>query len=223
VAKALKSCLDGGKAPDLALFGRMLADLSDRNREAACQVAHAVSTHRTGIEFDFYTAVDDLQPRAEPGASMMGTVEFSSACFYRYSNIDLRQLEENLDQDRALARRTLEAYLRASVAAIPTGKQNSMAAHNAPDLVFAVVRDAGLWSLANAFAKPVSPGRGGDLVAASTAALEEYWSKLVKAYGEKGLRERAALCLNGAPSTLPRVETLEELVARVLKATEAAA
>ena len=80
--------LNGGKAADLALFGRMLADLPGKNVDAACQVAHAISTHKVGVEFDFYTAVDDLQPEAETGAGMMGTVEFNSACFYRYANID---------------------------------------------------------------------------------------------------------------------------------------
>jgi CRISPR system Cascade subunit CasC len=44
VADAALALLDGGNAVDLALFGRMLADLPDKNRDAACQVAHALST-----------------------------------------------------------------------------------------------------------------------------------------------------------------------------------
>ena len=39
-------------------------------------------------EFDFYTAVDDLKPEDTAGADMMGTVEFNSACFYRYAVVD---------------------------------------------------------------------------------------------------------------------------------------
>ena len=52
IEKAVKEVLDGGKAADLALFGRMLATLPEKNRDAACQVAHAISTHKVGVEFD---------------------------------------------------------------------------------------------------------------------------------------------------------------------------
>src|SRR5262249_33379271 len=147
--------LDGGRAADLALFGRMIANLPERNVEAACQVAHAISTNKMEMEFDFYTAVDDLKPEDTAAAHMLGTVEFHSACFYRYANVDTTQLLTNLGRDADLARGTLQAFLRASVAAIPTGKQNSMAAHNPPSLVLIVVRERGQWNLANAFLKPI--------------------------------------------------------------------
>jgi CRISPR system Cascade subunit CasC len=58
--KAVEDILNGGKAVDVALFGRMLADMPQKNQNAACQVAHAISTHSVDREFDFYTAVDDL-------------------------------------------------------------------------------------------------------------------------------------------------------------------
>ena len=48
-------------AADIAMFGRMLADNPDYNREAAVQVAHAVTTHKVAIEDDYYVAVDDLK------------------------------------------------------------------------------------------------------------------------------------------------------------------
>ncbi|MEA1157643.1 type I-E CRISPR-associated protein Cas7/Cse4/CasC, partial [Klebsiella pneumoniae] len=44
VIKQARALLDGGKAVDVALFGRMLADLPEVNQDAACQVAHAIST-----------------------------------------------------------------------------------------------------------------------------------------------------------------------------------
>jgi len=188
VGKAMEGVLNGGKAADLALFGRMLADLPDKNVDAACQVAHALSTNKVSMEFDFYTAVDDLKPDDTAGADMLGTVEFNSACFYRYANVDLGALLKNLGGDLELARKTVEAFLRASVLAIPTGKQNSMAAQNPPSLVMAVVRERGLWSLANAFVKPVSPGNNGDLVERSVCALDTYWGKLTAMYGAGQLR-----------------------------------
>ncbi|MFA6998656.1 MAG: type I-E CRISPR-associated protein Cas7/Cse4/CasC, partial [Victivallaceae bacterium] len=68
--KALLSVINGGKAVDVALFGRMLADMPEKNQNAACQVAHAISTHAVEREFDYYTAVDDLKPDETPGADM---------------------------------------------------------------------------------------------------------------------------------------------------------
>jgi CRISPR system Cascade subunit CasC len=181
--RAVKNLLDGGKAADLALFGRMLADLPEQNVDAACQVAHALSTNRVaGMEMDYYTAVDDLKPDDTAGADMIGTVEFNSSCFYRYADIDLCQLHKNLGGDEELVRRTVEAFLKAAVEAIPTGKQNSMAAQSSPSLVLAVVRECGMWSLANAFVRPVD-GRDGGLVANSIKALDDYWGRLVKMFG----------------------------------------
>jgi CRISPR system Cascade subunit CasC len=197
IGTALKTALGGGKAADLALFGRMLADLPDRNVDAASQVAHALSTHQVSMEFDFYTAVDDLRPEDTEGADMLGIVEFNSACFYRYANVDLAQLSENLDGDDALAQQTLEAFIRASVTAIPTGKQNSMAAHNPPALVFAVAHERGLWSLANAFLQPIRPARDGDLVGQSAKALDRYWGQLTGMYGQGGISGTWLAMLDG--------------------------
>lgn len=219
VNAALRKSLDGGRAADLSLFGRMLADMPDHNVDAASQVAHAISTNRVSMEFDFYTAVDDLSPREETGAGMMGTVEFNSACFYRYANVDLDQLISNLDGDAELARRTLEAFIRASVSAIPSGKQNSMAAQNPPSLVFAVVRERGLWSLANAFLQPVRPAEGADLVEKSVEALDTYWAALAGMYGESGIRAKyVCTYIDGTPHNLAeaRVADVDGLVAGVL-------
>jgi CRISPR system Cascade subunit CasC len=193
-------------AVDIALFGRMIADLADMNIDAACQVAHALSTNQVSMEFDFYTAVDDLSPKEETGAGMMGTVEFNSACFYRYANIDFNQLTKNLGGDQDLARKAVEAFLTAAVKAVPTGKQNSMAAHNPPSFAFAVVRQHGLWSLANAFVEPVRPARDGHLVQKSITALENYWARLAAAYGEEGIQARAALAVDGELSGLKDYE-----------------
>jgi CRISPR system Cascade subunit CasC len=184
LADELKKKLDGGRAADLALFGRMLADLPERNIDAASQVAHAISTHQVSVEFDYYTAVDDLKPEDTAGADMIGTVEFNSACYYRYANIDLEQLRSNLAEDDELVRETVRAFLQASIEAIPTGKQNSFAARNLPSFVMTVVRERGAWSLANAFAQPV-PGRmhGDGLIDASIRRLEEHWVRLIGMYG----------------------------------------
>lgn len=178
---------DGARTPELALFGRMIANAPAWNVEAACQVAHALSTHRAAMEFDFYTAIDDLKKDDTAGSDMMGTVIFNSSCFYRYLVVDTAALEKNLggepEEARAQARRTLEAFLRAAVLAIPSGKQNSMAAHNPPSMLLAGLGDGVPRSLANAFVKPVYPSRGGDLVERSVEQLVQYAGALETVYG----------------------------------------
>ena len=184
VSKALKNILDGGKAADLALFGRMLADLPEKNRDASSQVAHALSTHKVGLEFDFFTAVDDLKPEDTVGSDHLGTVEFNSACFYRYMNINTDLLKSNLQNDEELAKATIAAFIRAAVEAIPTGKQNSFATHEKPSFVAAVVRDSGMCSLANAFVKSAKGNESQDLISDSVAKLENHWQKLAEGYGD---------------------------------------
>ena len=218
VRDATLRIFDGGKAADLALFGRMLADLPDKNIDAASQVAHAISTNRISMELDYYTAVDDLKPEDTAGADMIGTVGFNSACFYRYANVDVGQLKSNLHGDEELAQKTLEAFIRASVDAVPTGKQNSMAAHNPPSFVLGVVRRSSLWNLANAFLKPVAPSREEDLALRSIKALDSYWGKLARMYGDHAVVGKWAVSLeedgvdNLRGSAVPSVDALVENV-----------
>src|SRR5690554_4640584 len=155
---------DHVRAVDIALFGRMLAEVPGMNIDAACQVAHAISTNKVDMDFDYFTAVDDLNPKEETGAGMIGTTGFNSSCFYRYALVDADQLAENLGGDRELALEGIRAFLKASLFAIPTGKQNSFAAQTPPSLFMAVVREDGAmpWSLVNAFVKPVRPPRRDD-------------------------------------------------------------
>jgi CRISPR system Cascade subunit CasC len=175
----------------------MLAEKPELSLEAACQVAHAISTHRVTMEMDFYTAVDDLNPEDTAGAGMMGFTGFDSACFYRYARIDWDQLVANLNGDSSLARRTVEGFLRAAVAAVPSGKQTSFAANNPPSLLLAVVRRDGMgWSLANAFERPVRPRGDEGLVAPSVAALDAYWGRLGQVYGTGTLVRTATLALD---------------------------
>lgn len=184
VVKQAKSLLNGGKAVDVALFGRMLADLPEVNQNAACQVAHAISTHRVEREFDYFTAVDDEGGEGETGAGMIGQVEFNSSTLYRYAVLDIDKLLGNLQSDVELTLSAVEAFTQAIVRAVPTGKQNSFAAHNAPDFVGVVVRHAAPLNLANAFEKPVMPRADRTLTGQSVAAMANYESKLSAIYAD---------------------------------------
>lgn len=182
--KALANVLNGGKALDLALFGRMLADMPEKNQDAACQVAHALSTNSVEREFDFYTAVDDLKPEDTAGADMMGTVEFNSACFYRYAVVDWEKLLANLQGDSALAEKGVRAFLEGFVVAEPTGKQNSFAAHNPPEFVaVSVRRNTAPRNLANAFETAIHVKRDESLSRRSAEELVKKAKILQSAFG----------------------------------------
>lgn len=213
-----KAAEDKGFRPitvDLALFGRMVTSEAFVNVEASSQFAHAISTHKVDHEFDYYTAVDDLErasdDEAGAGADMIGDVEYNSACYYKYFNVHVEGLVANLtgeafkreatDEDRLQARVTAAKAVRALIEAAcrvtPSGKQNSFAAHQPPSLVWIEVRDQNLpVSYANAFCKPVDPKAKAGLEAESAARLKEEVESLAKMYGLKA-RKRWLLLKSG--------------------------
>lgn len=178
-------------AADVALFGRMVADNKNMSVDAACQVAHAISTHKVEMEMDYFTAVDDLLTGEETGSDMIGVVEFNSSCFYRYSLINIEKLSENLGHNSDLLKAAVMGFIDASIKAVPTGKQNSMAAQNPAGYARVIVKkDGAPWSMANAFQKPVYPGKyeaDGNLEERSIAALNNFYESLAKIYGKGGV------------------------------------
>lgn len=203
VVKNLNDSIDGeSKARlslDVALFGRMLAVMPEKNQNAACQVAHAISTNPVEREFDFYTAVDDLKPEDTAGADMMGTVEFNSACFYRYAVVNWETLIENLQGNVELASKGLRAFLEGFVVTEPTGKQNTFAAHNPPEFVVISVRhNSAPHNLANAFEKGIFVKKGESLTRKSAEELVKKAIVLKTAYGNDATDKSFILNLVGA-------------------------
>lgn len=193
------------RAVDVALFGRMLADSPTENIDAACQVSHALSVNRMNMEFDYFTAVDDLQPEDNAGAGMIGTVGFASSCFYRFACVDWDQLVRNLGGDASAAREGVLAFAEAFVQARPSGKQNTFAAHSLPGFVLVVVRETGQpVSLANAFETPVKPSPERSLTDGAIAALSQHYQKLKKMYGLNGTA--ACVLLDEADATVQSLQ-----------------
>jgi len=218
VGKQAKAILDGKKAVDVALFGRMLADLPEVNQDAACQVAHAISTHRVDREFDYFTAVDDKGDPDETGAGMIGQVEFNSATFYRYAVLDAHKLVSNLQGDRELALTGIAAFTQAMARAIPSGKQNTFAAHNPPRFVGVVLRSSSPFNLANAFEKPIWARQDRELTAQSVEKLAEEDTAIAAAFGDGGDRW-AYVDLTKAWPTIKgdRYESLDDLAGWVVE------
>ena len=177
---ALRQAMGRGHSLDVALFGRMIADTPELNIDAACQVAHAISTHRVGAEFDFYTTVDDLAGDEETGAAMMGYVEFNSATFYRYATVSLGRLADNLGEVAPVAR-GVRAFVEGFAKSLPTGHQNTFAAMTLPDLVFVAMREDQPVSLVGAFEAPVEGSTG--YVSESALRLAEHAHHVDDLYG----------------------------------------
>ena len=168
---------------DIAMFGRMLADTPKFNREAAVQVAHAITTHGATAEDDYYTAVDDLKSRDEPddaGAGFVGLQEFGAGLFYLYICVDRDLLLKNLDGNKDVRDSALAALVEAAATVAPKGKQASFASRARALYVLAEKGTAQPRSLAAAFLKPIC---GHDQGASSIKALMEFRERLDKAYG----------------------------------------
>lgn len=180
-ARDAKQILKEGNSFDVALFGRMVANDADLNVDAACQVAHALSTHGVTNEFDYYTAVDDENPDAETGAGMIGTVEFNSATLYRYATVNVAALQGNLGQAEA-TRRAVEAFVRSFVQSMPTGKQNTFGNGTLPEAVVVMAREGRAVNLVGAFEEAVND-RDGGFVKASCQQFADYATEVAGAYG----------------------------------------
>lgn len=158
--KALKKLLTNDNSLDLALFGRMVADDPTLNVDAACQVAHAISTHEIIPEFDYYTALDDKPSEEQKsGSAMLGTIDYNSSTLYRYANININELVHNLNSDLAI--KGVELFIKDFVLSMPTGKQNTFANKTVPKYVLVEVRDDTPVNLVSAFEDPVKTTNNG--------------------------------------------------------------
>ena len=220
-AKTVKKIFKEAHAVDIALFGRMVADDTDLNIDAACQVAHAISTHAAENEYDFFTAVDDEKNRSEEedaGAGMMGTVEFSSATMYRYATVNLDMLVENLGDGNA-ALRALEVFIKGFCLSMPTGKQNTFANRTLPETVVISVRDDQPVSLVGAFEEPVPEASGRGYIDRSVSGLAQYAETIEKNYGLRPLDSFVvALKDSDAVSSLGERVSFADLPGRVRQA-----
>ena len=146
-------------AVDIALFGRMVADDPSLNEDASAQVAHAISTHEVQMEFDFYTAVDELAPEDNAGAGMLGTIEYNSSTLYRYANIAMHELFRQLgSKEQAIDAAKL--FIQAFANSMPTGKSNTFANQTLPQLLMINIRRDRPVSLVTAYENPVKPREG---------------------------------------------------------------
>jgi CRISPR-associated protein Cas7/Cse4/CasC, subtype I-E/ECOLI len=184
----IRDAVTSGHPPAVALFGRMIATDPTLNVDAACQVAHAISTHAVEAQFDYYTAVDDVDEAAdETGAGMIGTIEFNAATMYRYATVDMRSLIDNLDADQQFAVDVAVEFAKAFLLSMPTGKRATFANNTRPDFILLSVRTDQPVSLVGAFERPVQAerydGETGGYLGPSVSALARYYREQDELYG----------------------------------------
>jgi CRISPR system Cascade subunit CasC len=174
------------RAADIAMFGRMLADNPAFNVAAAVQVAHAFTVHRVLVEDDLFTAVDDLAPRAAPGAAFLGVSQFAGGLFYAYVCIDAGRLIDNLSGDRTLAAAAVDGLIRAALSEGPSARQSAFASHARASYALVEVGEETPRTLGGAFERPLGEGpEEAELTPAAIARLRSWREALGKAYGEE--------------------------------------
>lgn len=182
-----KRILANDNSIDLALFGRMVADVSDLSIDAAARVAHAISVHPVESEYDYFTAVDEVKARSingeDAGAAMIGTVEFNSSTLYRYATINVGELALSLGDDSAV-QRGVAAFIEAFVRSMPTGKISTFGNTTLPDIVLLRLRTDQAVSLVGAFETPAKMTPGGGWVGPAALALASYCKDLDELYGD---------------------------------------
>jgi len=174
-------------AADIGMFGRMLADDPTFNRDAAVQVAHAMTTHGAVTEDDYYVAVDDLKDsadREDAGTSFIGVQEFGAGLFYIYVCIDTDLLIRNLAGNKSLSRDAIAALIESAATVAPRGKQASFASRARASYVLLERGAQQPRTLASAFLRAVSSTESdGDVLDASQKRLKALRDNMDTAYG----------------------------------------
>lgn len=178
-AKSLKD------AADISIFGRMVANDHSLTVEAASMFSHALSTHKVDNEIDFFSGVDDLQPKEESGAGMTGTLEFNSATYYRFAALNLNMLADadHLEiMSKEERQSVVRTFIEATIKAVPSARKNTMNGNTLPVFVLGIVREQGHpIQLVNAFESPIRSNQGYasksiELLKVEYAKLKETWS-----------------------------------------------
>ena len=162
---------------DIALFGRMVAQAADLNVEAAASFSHAISTHKTSNEVEFFTALDDLATGS--ASAHMGSLEFNSATYYRYVSLDLGQLYESLAGQNVPE--AVESFTKALFVAVPTARQTTQSGASPWEFAKILVRKG--QRLQVPFETAIKAKDGGGFVQPSIDFLSDYLAKQEKLHG----------------------------------------
>lgn len=210
--ETIKKAIKDYPSADIALFGRMSADEPTLNYDAAAQVAHAISTHAVQNEYDYFTAVDDLQKEDNAGAGHLGTVEFNSSTLYRYATVNASELINTIGKENTAE--TVRKFGQAFICSMPTGKQNTFANRTFPDTVYVTIRKDQPVNLCGAFEAPVGKTDNG-YAEASEKALANHAEKVYSRFAAEPVKE---YCIGDSFRDKAVQLPLNELLAELEKA-----
>ncbi|GAB7071504.1 type I-E CRISPR-associated protein Cas7/Cse4/CasC [Mycobacterium hodleri] len=170
ITSAARAALDVHDTVDLALFGRMLAEIPGKRVDGAAGVSHSFSVDPASIEPDFWSTVDDAALDGDAASSNLGESFVTAPVLYRSAFLDRRQLRTNLSaaaDPEQLAVAAERSFIEWFVRAVPVAKQRSSVAATLPSLVIATCGSQVL-SGAAAFTSPIN---GSEILKSAAASL----------------------------------------------------
>ncbi|OEJ21413.1 hypothetical protein AR457_35575 [Streptomyces agglomeratus] len=132
-----------GISAELAVFGRMLAEVPDATIYSAAQVAHAFSVDPIATIADDWTAKDDWQDLGVFGAAGKGTTFLASGTLYQYAALDRRAVRTTLSKSASpeetenLARLAEQLFITALTYATPSSARSRTGSTTCPTLTIA--------------------------------------------------------------------------------------
>jgi CRISPR system Cascade subunit CasC len=201
-----KNALKENVSVDIALFGRMVASDPTLNCDATAQVAHAISTHAVQNEYDYFTAIDDLQNDDNAGAGHLGTIEFNSATLYRYATVNAVELANIIGIDNVAS--VIKKFGYAFIYSMPNGKENTFANRTFPEEVYVTIRQDQPVNLSGAYEKAIRNSELG-YSEPSQSVLKEYAKCLYEKYDSKPYD---SYCIGEELKTIARKISLPNLL-----------
>jgi CRISPR system Cascade subunit CasC len=159
--KAAQAAFNPSASIEIALYGRMLANIPGANVPSAVQVADALSVDAIQDHVDDFTVVDDWRDDADFGSANLGQRYLASGTLYGFAALDRGVLRTTLsaghaDADQA-SRLAERVFVSAMAWSTPSGHRNRTGSSAAPTLVIVATLDQNPRTLAPAFEHPVPP------------------------------------------------------------------
>jgi CRISPR system Cascade subunit CasC len=208
---------------DIAVFGRMMAQLVETSVDGCVQVGEAVSVNEIkrsktndgwkAGEIDFFSAVDDIEPidDADGGAGMIGEITFTSPVFYRYANICTHELER-LTGDKELARSSAAAFIEGFIKSLPDGYSRRFAQGALPEFVLIQVKDGQPYNHVPAFSNAINEPEAG-VTSISQQAVNQLITRrqdMHEAYGDDPGYSAVVGLRDHYPSVIPLATAIDE-------------
>jgi CRISPR system Cascade subunit CasC len=217
---AISSAIPG----DVAVFGRMMAQLTEASVDGCVQVADALSVNAIprnktadgwmAGEVDFFSAVDDRGGKT--GAGMIGERAYVSPTYYRYANICTTELIR-LVGDAVTAQQFAAGFLRGFIMALPDGMVSSHAHMTVPEAIIVRTCEHQPYCHTPAFLSAINEpdGGGASISQRATMALLTRMADTTEIYGTHPVYVGKTGLPSHIPSALPLDNVLDAALAHM--------